>query len=92
MRPRLRQKKKKNGVQRHQPTEQTFVKKWFKALTDTKSRYFNKNSKFFLHDYRTYTQIEKVTKCFNKIKRNLKKIKHPKLRKAKFPILEIVIN
>ena len=29
---------------------------------------------FFLYEYRIYTQIEKITKFFNKIKRNFKKI------------------
>ena len=47
-------------------------------LTATKYKVFYQELKIFLYEYRTYTQIEKITKCFNKIKRNLKKTKHPK--------------
>ena len=70
MRPRFRQKnltnwnnetaveEKKNGVQRHQPTEQTFVKKWFKALTDTKYKVFYQELKIFYMSI-VYTQEQK---------------------------------
>ena len=79
------------------PTEKTFVKKWFTALTDTKHKVFYQELKIFWYEYRTYTaQIEKNRKWFNKIKRNLKKPKHPKsyfyfgnCNKLKFPVQEM---
>ena len=76
MRPRFR--KKNNRYLEALAIEQTFVKKWFKALRDTKYKKFYQELKIFFYEHRTYTQIEKITKCFNKIKRNLKKTKHPK--------------
>ena len=84
MRSRFRQKLQLIGISKQfldalDPTEQTFVKKWFTALTDTKYKVFYQELKIFLYEYRTYApQIEKLTKCFNKIKRNLKETKHPK--------------
>ena len=43
------------------------------ALTATKYNVFHQELKIFLYEYRAYTQIEKLTKWFNMIKRNLKK-------------------
>ena len=48
------------------------------ALTDTKYKVFSQKLKNFLYDYCTYTRTEKITRYFNKIKRNLKKTKYPK--------------
>ena len=45
----------------------------------------------FLYDY-VHNQIKEISKCFNKIKRNLKKTKHLKQSKAKFLILETSRN
>ena len=50
------------------PIEQTFVKKWLTALTATKYKVFYQELKNFLYEYQTYAQIEKNTKCFNKMK------------------------